>query len=106
LRKEYETFRELNAELFPILVDDKDNAIKMENKYARKYPIYYDEEKTVANMLNQEVKLLKLGRLPALLILDPENVIRYAYYGDSMSDIPENEQLFEILRKINKNPKN
>jgi peroxiredoxin Q/BCP len=101
LRKEYETFQELNAELYPILVDDKDNAIKMEEKYARKFPIYYDEEKKVANMLNQEVKLLKLGRMPALLILDTENVIRYAYYGESMSDIPENDQLFEVLRKIN-----
>ena len=73
----------------------------MEEKYARKFPIYYDEEKKVANMLNQEVKLLKLGRMPALLILDTENMIRYAYYGESMSDIPENDQLFEVLRKIN-----
>jgi peroxiredoxin Q/BCP len=73
----------------------------MEQKYARKYPIFYDEEKKVANMLNQEVKLLKLGRMPALLILDTKNIIRYAYYGDSMKDIPENEDVFEILEKLN-----
>jgi len=75
--------------------------MKMEQKYARKYPVYFDEEKDVSKMLNQEFKLFKLGRMPALLILDTENVIRYAYYGDSMKDIPENDQLFEVLREIN-----
>ncbi len=84
-----------------MLIDDEENAKAMEEKYARKYPIYYDEEKNVANLLNQEVKLLKLGRLPALLILDTENVIRFAYYGESMKDIPENDQIFEVLKKIN-----
>jgi peroxiredoxin Q/BCP len=73
----------------------------MEKKYARKYPIFYDKKKKVAKMLNQEVKLLKLGRMPALLILDKDNIIRYAYYGESMKDIPENEQLFEIIEKLN-----
>ncbi|TFG00214.1 MAG: redoxin domain-containing protein [Promethearchaeota archaeon] len=101
MRKGYDKFQKLNAELYPILVDNKDNAIKMEEKYARKYPIYYDEKKTVADILNQEVKLLKLGRMPALLVLDKENVIRFAYYGESMKDIPENDELFEVLEEIN-----
>jgi len=74
----------------------------MEKKYARnEYPIYYDEEEKVVDMLNQEVKLLKLGRMPALLILDKENIIRYAYYSDSMKDIPENEVLFEVIENLN-----
>ncbi|TXT65761.1 MAG: Thioredoxin peroxidase [Promethearchaeota archaeon] len=74
----------------------------MEEKYARnKYPIFYDKENQVAEMLNQEKKLLKLGRLPGLLILDKENVIQYAYYSDSMKDIPENEELFEVINNLN-----
>ncbi len=72
----------------------------MEKKYARKYPIFYDSNKKVTKMLNQEWKLLKLGRMPALLILDTENIVRYAYYGESMKDIPENDQLFEIIKKL------
>jgi peroxiredoxin len=86
--------------LYPILADSENNAKKLEQKYARKYPIFYDPSKKVPKMLNQEVKLLKLGRMPGLLIIDKEGIIQYAYYGDSMSDIPENEILFEVLKKI------
>jgi len=74
----------------------------LEEKYARKYPIYYDENEKVAKMLNQEVKLLKLGRMPAMLIVDKHGIIQYAYYGDSMKDIPENEAIIAIIKKINK----
>lgn len=73
----------------------------MEEKYTRKYPVYYDPDKEVPDLLHQEVKLLKLGRLPGLLIVDENGIIQYAYYGDSMKDIPENEELFEILEQIN-----
>ncbi len=74
----------------------------MEQKYARNtYPIYYDKEEKVSKMLNQEKKLLKLGRMPGLLILDKNNVIQYAYYSDSMKDIPENEDLFEVIENLN-----
>ncbi len=52
-------------------------------------------------MLKQEVKPLKLGRMPALLIIDKQGIIRYAYYSDSMADIPENEDLFEVLESLN-----
>jgi hypothetical protein len=87
--------------LYPILADSEKNAKKLEQKYAHsKYPIFYDEAKEVPKMLNQEIKLLKGGRMPGLLILDKAGIIQYAYYGDSMSDIPENETLFEILEKI------
>jgi peroxiredoxin len=90
----------MNTYLYPILADSEENAKKFESKYARKYPIFYDPSKKIPEMLNQEVKLLKFGRMPGLLILDKAGIIRYAYYGDSMSDIPENETLFEILEKI------
>jgi peroxiredoxin Q/BCP len=52
-------------------------------------------------MLNQEVIIHKFGRMPAMLVLDKKGVIQYAYYSDSMSDIPKNEEVFEVLRKIN-----
>jgi len=73
----------------------------MEEKYARKYPVFYDESKEIPDMLNQEVKLLKLGRMPGLLIVDKKGIIRYAYYGENMHDIPENDEILEVLKKLN-----
>lgn len=39
--------------------------------------------------------------MPGLLIVDKNGVIQWAYYGDSMKDIPHNEELFEVLEKLN-----
>jgi peroxiredoxin len=91
---------DLNAYLYPILADNETNAKKLEQKYARKYPIFYDETKRVPKMLKQEVKLLKLGRMPGLLIIDKNGIIQYAYYGENMHDIPSNEEILEVLKKI------
>ena len=38
--------------------------------------------------------------MPGLLILDKQGIIQFAYYGDSMQDIPKNEKIFEVLTKI------
>ena len=51
-------------------------------------------------MLKQEVKALKLGRMPALLIIDKQGIIKYAYYSDTRMDIPTNEELFEVLKNL------
>jgi len=91
----------LNAELYPITVDKLENAQKLESKYAKsKYPIYYDETKKVAKLLHQEWKILKLGRMPGMLIVDRDGVIQWAYYSSSMSDIPKNEVVLEVLEKL------
>jgi peroxiredoxin Q/BCP len=60
-----------------------------------------DPKHTVANLYNQEVNLFKLGRMPALLIVDKEGIIRYEHYGDSMQDIPENSTILSILDGLN-----
>lgn len=60
-----------------------------------------DPKHTVANLYNQEVNLFKLGRMPALLVVDKEGIIRYEHYGDSMQDIPENSIILGILDGLN-----
>ncbi len=82
-------------------MDNEANAKELEKKYAKKYPVYYDEQEKVAKMLNQESKILKLGRMPGLLVVDKQGIIQWAYYSDSMSDIPENDILFQVLAKLN-----
>ena len=48
----------------------------------------------------QEVNLIKLGRMPAVFIIDPQGIIRYVHYGDSMKDIPENSELLMFIEKV------
>lgn len=60
-----------------------------------------DPRASVLKLYGQEVNLFKLGRMPAQVIVDRQGVARYAHYGHSMSDIPENSELFEILDELN-----
>jgi peroxiredoxin Q/BCP len=47
-----------------------------------------DPEARVLTNLGQEVNVLKLGRMPAQILIDKNGVVRYAHYGTSMRDIP------------------
>ncbi len=60
-----------------------------------------DPKASVLKLYGQEVNLFKLGRMPAQVIVDRQGVARYAHYGHSMSDIPENSELFAILDELN-----
>ena len=101
LAANYEKYQELNTELYAITADNQENAQKLETKYAKgKFPVYFDEAGDTVKLLKQEWKVLKLGRMPGLLIIDKKGIIQFAYYSDSMSDIPKNEVLFEEIKKI------
>jgi peroxiredoxin Q/BCP len=60
-----------------------------------------DPDHTVAKQYDQEVNLLKFGRIPAQFIIDKQGIVQYAHYSSSMSNIPENEEILEILKKMN-----
>lgn len=55
----------------------------------------------MADLYDQQVKLLKLGRMPALIIIDKSGQIRYRHYGDSMRDIPANDEILALLDQLN-----
>jgi peroxiredoxin len=61
-----------------------------------------DPGSKIADLYQQEVNLLKLGRMPALLVIDKQGIIRFIHYAQSMADIPENRKIFEVLDKIDR----
>lgn len=94
-------FKELDTEVYVITADRFENARRLELVYLKgKFPIYFDMDHEVVNLLKQDVKILHLGRLPAVLIVDKEGIVQYAYYGSSMVDIPSNRALIRTLNKI------
>lgn len=56
-----------------------------------------DEDGKLANLYGQEWKLLKLGRMPALFVIDRKGALAFAQYGISMSDIPDNSEMLKVL---------
>ena len=59
-----------------------------------------DVRSKVADTFYQEVSLFKFGRMPAMFIIDKQGKVRWQHYGDSMSDIPENKAVLEIIDQL------
>ena len=95
LGKEIDKLRELQTEIYAITADRFQNARRLELRYAKKFPIFFDRKHEVVRLLKQEVKIFKLGRLPAVLIVDVEGTIKWAYYGSDYRDIPSNKGGFK-----------
>ena len=60
-----------------------------------------DPKASVLKLYGQEINLFKLGRMPAQVIMDKTGKVRFVHYGHSMSDIPENAEVFDLLDQLN-----
>ncbi len=56
-----------------------------------------DPRHEVLKLFGQQVKIFKLGRMPAQVVIDRQGVVRFVHYGHGMSDIPPNEELLALL---------
>ena len=101
LRQQYEEFAERNAEVVVVGPEDADAFAKYWKAHELPFVGLPDPEHTVLDRYGQEVKVLKLGRMPAQVIVDADGQVRFAHYGHSMSDIPSNEEILELLDRLN-----
>jgi peroxiredoxin Q/BCP len=101
LRQGYQKFVDRDAE---ILVVGPDGAGAFKDYWQKEELPFVglaDPTHTVAKRYGQEVKLLKWGRMPALMVVDKHGQVAYKHYGSSMSDIPPNPQILSILDGLN-----
>ncbi len=61
-----------------------------------------DPDHLIAGMYGQQVKLLKLGRMPASMLVDRQGAIRFKHYGESMADIPESRNMLALIDDLNR----
>ncbi len=59
-----------------------------------------DPTHSVARVYGQEVNLLKLGRMPAVTVVDGQGDIRFRHYASWMSDIPANSEVLGVLDRL------
>ncbi len=101
LRLDAEEFEKRNTRI--VVVGPEDAAAFKEYWEKNELPFVGlpDPKVSVLKLYGQEVNLFKLGRMPAQIIVDKEGIARFVHYGHSMSDIPENSELFALLDQIN-----
>ena len=101
LRDDYPLFTERGSEILAI-GPDLSAAFKLYWK-TEKLPFVGlpDPDHAVAKLYKHQVSIFKLGRMPLITIVDQYGVIRYSHYGASMSDIPQNKLLLEVIDLLN-----
>jgi len=103
LRQDYTKFEEENTVILVVGPENTDAFSKYWEENDLPFVGLPDPKHSVLKLYGQEVKLFKLGRMPAQVIIDKAGVARYVHYGHSMSDIPKNDELPELLSEINSN---
>jgi peroxiredoxin len=102
LRQSYEEFVNRNAE---ILIVGPDSANAFKSYWAKENLPFIglaDPKHNIANRYEQEVSWRKLGRMPALIIVDKKGRIRFTHYAENMRDYPTLEEMYAVLEGLSK----
>ena len=102
LRQEYQEFTKRGAEIIVIGPENSKTFADWWHEHEMPFIGLPDPDHSVSKLYGQEVKIFKLGRMPAQLIIDKKGTICYKHYGNSMSDIAENSGLLAKLDELNK----
>ena len=97
LRQDHDQFVEKDVEIITIGPDSAADIQKYWAKHNLPYIGLPDPKKSVLNQYGQQIKILRLGRMPAQVIIDKSGTIRYVHYGQSMQDIPHNSEMLDLI---------
>lgn len=101
LRQDYAKYAERNTEVIAIGPEDAESFAEWWQENSMPFIGIPDPKHFVSKMYGQKINLLKLGRMPASLLIDKEGYIRFFHYGSSMKDIPEGEGMLKLIDELN-----
>jgi peroxiredoxin len=102
LRTNYKKFQEKDSEVIAIGPENLKDFSAFWETHKMPFPGIPDPQHQIADRYGQEVNLVKLGRMPAMLVIDQKGFIRYKHFGESMSDIPEDSEVLSMLDSIDR----
>ena len=97
MRQDYDKFLAQDAELLVVGPEGADAFRRYWSDHNLPFPGLPDPKHSVLKLYGQQVKIFKLGRMPAQVIVDINGIARYVHYGNNMSDIPSNEEILAAL---------
>lgn len=102
MRQDYDAFVARGAEIVAVAPEDRAALARYWEREALPFVGLADPDHRVAELYRQEVNLLKLGRMPALLVIDRRGQVRFQRYGNAMSDIVPNDEVLRLLDRLNR----
>lgn len=98
LRQEYEQIKALDIEILVVGPEKPQSFRKYWEKEKLPFVGLPDPDHSVLNLYGQEVNFFKLGRMPAQILINKNNILKFVYYGQSMADIPDINQIKTALK--------
>ncbi len=101
MKEDYQKFTAKGASLVVVAPHTPDKVLEYWEK--EKLPMLGvpDEGGKLAALYGQEWKLLKLGRMPAIFVVDQRGELVFVHFGKNMADIPNNDSMLEVLDGLN-----
>lgn len=98
MRQDLEKLQKLEIEVLVVGPENADAFKKYWQKESFSFTGLPDPDHWAMNLYAQEVKILKLGRLPAQMLIDKNGILKYVHYGKSMADIPDISEIEKVLK--------
>jgi len=100
LRQDYAEFEKRNTKVVIVGPEDATAFIDYWKNNDLPFIGLPDPKASVLKLYGQEVNLFKLGRMPAQVLIDQSGQVRFVHYGHSMSDIPENREILDLIDSL------
>jgi peroxiredoxin Q/BCP len=100
LRQDYQKFVERNTEIIAVGPEDAKTFARWWHEHQMPFIGIPDPKHAIARLYNQQFKLLRGGRMPALAVIDINGKVRFMHYADSPGDIPPDEEVLSLLDKL------
>jgi peroxiredoxin Q/BCP len=97
MRDNHDRFTAAKTRIVAVARHDSQKVADYFTKEKLPFPGVADPDARLGDLFGQERKILKLGLMPATLVIDRDRVVRYARYGNGMSDIPTADELLDVL---------
>ncbi len=94
-----------DTEILVVAPDDPADLKRYWESESLPFTVLPDPDHHVANLYRQEVNLLKLGRMPAVLIISKDGTLAFQHFGASMSDIPKNQDVLAHIAQLENDAK-
>ncbi len=100
LRHDYEEFEKAGTMIVVVGPEGKDAFARYWRDNDLPFIGLPDPGHTVLKMYGQQIKLFRLGRMPAQVLVDKRGIARFVHYGHEMADIPLNREILGLITSI------
>ena len=100
LRRDYPKFIKRDAVVIALGPEDEKAFTHWWLEHKMPFTGIPDPKHRIANLYGQQVKVLRLGRMPEVVVVDKQGNMRLKHLGKAMSDIPGNKEVLALLDEL------